>query len=118
MNCLLGNDCQARCKDISSARAKNLAVTVKEWVSDPHTAGRELGWVSEPGDGYIRPARRLALRWKKKNGRMSYAAIISTLEPRDVILLAKQAIDRVSNERVVMGAYAAFYNQRGGTVEI
>jgi hypothetical protein len=115
---LLGNDYQVHCKDFSSARAKNLAATVKEWVSDPHTAGRELGWVSEPGDDYIRPVRRLALRWKKKSGQMSYAVIISTLEPRDVILLAKQPIDRVSNERVVMGAYAAFYNQRGGTVEI
>jgi Transposase DDE domain group 1 len=118
VNWLLGNDYQAHCKDFSSARAKNLAKTVKEWVSDPSTAGRELGWVNEPGEDYIRPVRRLALRWKKKNGQMNYAVIISTLEPRDVILLTKQPIDRVSNKRAVMGAYAAFYNQRGGTVEI
>jgi len=118
VNWLLGADYQLHCKDFSSARAKNLAATVKEWVSDPHTPGRELGWVDEPGDEYVRGVRRLALRWKKKNGQMSYAVILSTLEPRDVILLAKQPIDRVSNERVVMGAYAAFYNQRGGTVEI
>jgi len=49
---------------------------------------------------------------------MSYAVILKTLEPRDVILLTKQPVDRVSDKRAVMGAYAAFYNQRGGTVEI
>ena len=49
---------------------------------------------------------------------MKYAVILSTLEPRDVILLTKQPVDRVGDERAVMGAYAAFYNQRGGTVEI
>ena len=118
VNWLLGADYQLHCKDFSSARAKNLAETVKEWVSDPHTAGRELGWVDEPGDEYIRPVRRLALRWKKKNGQMSYAVILSTLEPGDVILLTKQPVDRVGDKRAVMGAYAAFYNQRGGTVEI
>ena len=117
VNWLLGADYQLHCKDFSSARAKNLAATVKEWVSDPHTAGRELGWVSEPGDAYIRPVRRLALRWKKKNGQMSYAVIISTLEPRDVILLAKQPIDRVSNERVVMGGVYGVLQSARGTVE-
>jgi len=118
VNWLLGADYQLHCKDLSSARAKNLAATVKAWVSDPHTPGRELGWVNEPGDEYIRPLRRLALRWKKKNGQMKYAVILSTLEPRDVILLTKQPVDRVGDERAVMGGYAAFYNQRGGTVEI
>ncbi len=118
VNWLLGADYQLHCKDFSSARAKNLAATVKEWVSDPHTPGRELGWVEEPGDEYVRGVRRLALRWKKKNGQMSYAVILSTLEPRDVILLTKQPVDRAGDKRAVMGAYAAFYNQRGGTVEI
>ena len=44
--------------------------------------------------------------------------IISSLEPRDVILLTRQPIDRLAQQRAVMGAYAAFYNQRGGRVEI
>ena len=118
VNWLLCADYQLHCKDFSSARAKNLAATVKEWVSDPHTPGRELGWADEPGDEYVGGVRRLALRWKKKNGQMSYAVILSTLEPRDVILLTKQPVDRVGDKRAVMGAYAAFYNQRGGTVEI
>jgi Transposase DDE domain group 1 len=118
VNWLLGNDYQLHCKDLSSARAKTLAATVTEWVSDPHTPRRELGWVTDPGDDYIRPVRRLALRWKKKNGQTCYGVIISTLEPRDVILLTKQPIDRVSDKRAVMGAYGAFYDQRGRTVEI
>jgi hypothetical protein len=58
------------------------------------------------------------LRWKKKNGQTCYGVIISTLEPRDVILLTKQPVDRVSDKRALMGAYGAFYDQRGGTVEI
>jgi Transposase DDE domain group 1 len=118
VNWLLGNDYQLHCKDFSSARAKTLAATVTEWVSDPHTPRRELGWVNDPGDDYIRPVRRLALRWKKKNGQTCYGVIISTLEPRDVILLTKQPVDRVSDKRALMGAYGAFYDQRGGTVEI
>jgi hypothetical protein len=118
VNWLLGNDYQLHCKDFSSARAKTLAGTVKGWVSDPHTPRRELGWVDEPGDDYLRPVRRLAIRWKKKNSQMCYGVIISTLEPRDVILLTKQPADRVGDERRVMGAYGAFYDQRGGTVEI
>jgi Transposase DDE domain group 1 len=118
VNWLLGNDYQVHCKDFSSVRAKALAATVTEWVSDPHTPRRELGWVKEPGDDYIRPVRRLALRWRKKNGQICYRVIISTLEPREVILLTKQPVDRVSDKRAVMGAYGAFYDQRGGTVEI
>jgi hypothetical protein len=118
VNWLLGNDYQVHAKDFSSRRAKNLAATVKEWVSDPQTAGRELGWVSEPADDYLRPVRRLALRWKKKNAQISDAVIISTLEPGEVRGLTNQPVDRVSHQRAVLGAYAAFYNQRGGTVEI
>jgi hypothetical protein len=49
---------------------------------------------------------------------MSYAVILTKLEERDVILLTKQPVDREGDNRAVMGAYAAFYNQRGGTVEI
>src|SRR5262245_31301451 len=118
VNWRLGHDDQLHCKDFSSARAKTLAATVTEWVSDPHTPRRELGWVNEPGDDSIRPVRRLALRWKKKNGQTCYGVIISTLEPRDVILLTKQPVDRVSEKRAVMGASGAFDDQRGGTVEI
>src|SRR5262249_33871485 len=96
----------------------NVAAQVKEWVSDPYTVGRYLGWVNEPSHEHIRPVRRLALRRQKKNGQMNYAVILSTLEPSDVILLTKQPVDRLGDKRAVMGAYAEFYNQRGGTVEI
>jgi Transposase DDE domain group 1 len=118
VNWLLGNDYQVHCKDFSTARAKTLAATVTEWVSDPHNQRRELGWVSEPGDDYICPVRRLAMRWKKSNGQIRYGVIISTLEPREVILLTKQPVDRVNDKQAVMGAYTAFYDQRGGTIEI
>jgi hypothetical protein len=42
----LGNDYQLYCKDYSSICAKTLTATVTEWVSDPHTPRRELGWVT------------------------------------------------------------------------
>jgi hypothetical protein len=32
--------------------------------------------------------------------------------------VVKQPVDRVGDKRAVMETYAAFYNQRGGTVEI
>jgi hypothetical protein len=69
-----------------------LAATVTGWISDPYTPRRELGWVNEPGDDYSQPVRRLSMRWKKKNGQIRYGVIISTLEPRDVILLTKQPV--------------------------
>jgi hypothetical protein len=83
------------CKDFYTARAKTLAATISEWASNPHNLRRELGWVSDPGDDYICPVRRLALRWKKSSGQIRYGVIISTLEPRDVILLTKRPVDRV-----------------------
>jgi len=35
---------------------------------------------------------------------MNYTVILSTLEPRDVILLTKQPVDQVGDQRAVMGA--------------
>jgi hypothetical protein len=76
VNWLLGNDYQLYCKDYSSICAKTLTATVTEWVSDPHTPRRELGWVNYPGDDYIQPVRCLVVRWKKKNGQTCYGVII------------------------------------------
>jgi hypothetical protein len=43
--------------------------------------------------------------------------IISALEPRDVIVLTRQPIDRVNDPTAVLLAYVYFYDQRGGGVE-
>jgi len=113
-----GSDYQVHCKDYSSARARNLAATVLTWADDPRNPRRQLGWVTEAADEYILPVHRLAARWQKKNGQWCYAVIISTLEPSDLIELTGQPTDRVKDQHLVMGAYAAFYDQRGGTIEI
>ena len=113
-----GSDYQVHCKDYSSARARNLAATVLTWADDPRNPRRQLGWVTEAADEYILPVHRLAARWQKKNGQWCYAVIISTLEPSDLIELTGQPSDRVKDQHLVMGAYAAFYDQRGGTIEI
>ncbi|MCA1607001.1 MAG: hypothetical protein LC775_16375, partial [Acidobacteria bacterium] len=71
---------------------------------------------AEPLD-YVRPVRRLALRWQLKNGQTRYGALLSTLEPREVISLVGQPVDRVNDPHAVLLAYAKFYDQRGGGVE-
>ncbi len=60
---------------------------------------------------------RLALRWQLKNGQTRYAALISTLEPREVIGLLSLTVDRVRDPHAVVLSYAKFYDQRGGGVE-
>ncbi len=44
--------------------------------------------------------------------------LISTLSPRDVIRLTGQPISNVNDSRLVALAYAKFYDQRSGAVEI
>ena len=48
-----------------------------------------MGWVTVEGLDYVRPVRRLALRWQLKNGQTKYAALISTLSPDEVINLLR-----------------------------
>ena len=74
VNWCLGRGYQIHCKDFSSARAESLASTVKQWYADPAHEGRQLGWVTAEALDYVRPVRRLALRWQLKNGQTRYAA--------------------------------------------
>ncbi|MCA1607204.1 MAG: transposase, partial [Acidobacteria bacterium] len=117
VNWCLGRGYQIHCKDFSSARAEALAATVKQWYEDPHHEGRQLGWVTAEPLDYVRPVRRLALRWRLKNGQTRYGALISTLAPREVVNLVGLPVDRVNDPHAVVLAYAKFYDQRGGGVE-
>jgi hypothetical protein len=123
VNWMLERGYQVHCKNFSSKRAEIEARSVIEWFDDPRHPGRQLGWaVSDPtyddGWNYVRPVRRLIIRWAKKRGQTAYAMMISSLEPKDVIRLVGLPIDRVNDAAEVMMAYAHFYDQRGGTVEI
>ena len=115
---LIGEGLEVFYDDFSYARAVNWAATVKEWFDDPHHADRQMGW-AEPASTpeYSRPLRRLVIRWTKNNGQRGYAMLVSTLEPRDVLLLLGQPLTNLCNPQLVASAYAEFYDQRGGGVE-
>lgn len=84
VNWLLSRGYHIHSKDVSSQQAAGIAPTVKEWFSDPLHPGRQVGWATCPSDGYEREVRRLVVRWRKRNGQECFAALLSTLEPRQV----------------------------------
>ena len=108
---------QAHGKDCSTQRAARLAASVTTWVEDPRTPGRQVGWVTEPAAQYVRPVRRIAVRCQKQRGDWGYGVIVSALQPRDVILLTRQPLDRVGDPAAVLLAYVYFYDRRGGACE-
>ena len=118
VNWVLGRGYQIHCKDISSSRAEALAGAVKTWVNDPKRQGRQLGWVELDSQEYVRPVRRLAIRFFKKRGVLHHALLISTLEPQEVIGLLGLPVHLAHDPQAVILAYATLYDQRGGTVEI
>jgi hypothetical protein len=110
---------QVHCKDISSQRAQAWAATVKQWFDDPAQPHRQYGWlVPEESLDYVLPVRRLAIRWRKPNGHIGHTILISTLKPRDVIKLLGQPERNIYEPELAAQAYAQFYDQRGGAVEI
>ncbi len=119
VNWLLDHGYQLHCKDISSKRAEAWASTVVEWFSDPTHPNREMGWVV-PLDtpDYTRSVKRLAIRWRKRNGQMSYDLLISTLAAHEVIDLLGQPKAHVHEPELIALAYARLYDQRAGAIEI
>jgi hypothetical protein len=71
LNWLLMRGYQLHCKELSSKRAAAWAATVEEWFEDPHHPNRQFGWVI-PQDtaDYVRPIKRMAIRWRKRNGQV------------------------------------------------
>jgi hypothetical protein len=99
-------------------RAKTLAESVTQWFTDPADSSRQMGWVTAETDLYCRPVKRIAVRCRKKNGQWGYGVILSTLSPQDVLLLTGGYLQDVDDPKAVLLAYAHFYDQRGGGVEI
>jgi hypothetical protein len=118
INWLLGRGYQVHGKDYSGVRAKGLAESVGKWIPDPADPGRQMGWVSLPADLYCHPVQRIAVRCRKKNGQWGYGVIVSTLSPKDVLLLTGGYEQEVNDPKAVLLAYVNFYDQRGGGVEI
>jgi hypothetical protein len=80
--------------------------------------GRPLGWALVKEGDYERPVRRLALRWRTRNGQRCHALLISTVEAEDVLRLVGRPLAQRADPQAVLVAYAELYDQRGGTVEI
>lgn len=118
MNWLLERGYQLHCKDCSSERAKAFASTVREWFTDATKPDRQMGWVECEGMDFVRPVKRLAFRWEKRNRQVAYAMLVTTLSPAEVLKLVGEPVDRVTDPQAVILAYAKFYDERGGTVEI
>lgn len=118
VNWLLRRGYQIHSKDVSAERAAGIAPTVKEWYDDPLHPSRRVGWATCPSDGYEREVRRLIVRWRKRNGRECFAALLSTLTPRQVFGLLGESPQRLADRRAVALAYAYLYDKRGGAIEI
>ena len=119
VNWLLARGYQLHGKDISAKRAEGWAYTVKQWYDDLRHPGRQVGWAEpETTPDYVRPVKRLVIRWHKRNGQTSYGMLISTLARRDVLELLGQPLNGVCDPEKLSRAYAQLYDQRGGAIEI
>lgn len=118
INWLLERGYHVHCKDLSSRRAAHYALSVKEWMDDPSHRKRQLGWAIVKSGDYARPVRRLAMRWRKRNGQKCHAMLISTLEPKEVMELLGEPPEKTEDAQAVLLAYAHLYDERGGAVEI
>lgn len=117
INWLLAQGYQVIAKDYSGQRAQKLALSVTNWVDDPRIEGRQVGWVRAATTAYVREVRRIAVRCRKKNGTWGVGVLISTLAPREVLVLTGQSPTKVTDEAAVLLAYVYFYDARGGGVE-
>jgi Transposase DDE domain group 1 len=118
VNWLLKRGYQIHSKDCSLQRAAGIAPTVKEWFNDPLHPGRQVGWATCGSHDYEREVRRLIVRWEKKNGQECFAALLSTLSPRQVFDLLGQSPKLLNDRQAVALAYAYLYDKRGGTIEV
>lgn len=118
VNWLLKRGYQIHSKDCSLQRAAAIAQTVREWFPDPLHPGRQVGWATYGGPDYEREVRRLIVRWHKKNGQECFAALLSTLTPRQVFDLLGSSPEQLSDRRAVALSYAYLYDKRGGAIEI
>ncbi len=92
---------------------------MNQWYDDPQHPGRQVGWAEpETTPDYVRPVKRLVIRWHKRNGQTSYGMLISTLSTRDVLQLLGQSASEARNPEKLCRAYAQLYDQRGCAVEI
>jgi hypothetical protein len=104
-------------KDYSAKRAAKLSQTVTRWYADPKEAGREVGWVEAPPSEYVRPVRRVAVRYRKANGQIGVEVLICAV-PREEVF-RQMGIEAAAQEEpsAELLAIAHLYDRRGGGCE-
>jgi hypothetical protein len=117
VNWMLARGYLVHTKDYSGKSATKLAKTVTQWFDDPHIPGRQFGLVTEPALCYVRPVTRIAVRYRKGNGKWKAVVLISALSAQDVLTLTGEPQARSEDLATVLLAYITFYDQRGGGVE-
>ncbi len=116
LNFLLERGYAVVSKDYSVRRTNLLARRVTHWVPDPMRPDRQIGWVPQESNEYVRPVRRLAVRSKSAKGRWQSAVLLfAGLTDQDLLTLMGQSPH--ADDVTVMRAYLHFYDQRGGGIE-
>jgi hypothetical protein len=117
INWLLERCYEVLAKEYSGRGVLRLVKTVVEWVQDPVWSERSFGWVTEPATGYVRPVRRIAVRCRRQDGTFAYGVLICSLEAQQVLTMLGRPTTPSADPVVVLQAYVAFYDQRGGGIE-
>ena len=116
LNFLLARGYAVVSKDYSARRTHLLARRVTQWVPDTLRPDREIGWVPQESNEYVRPVKRLAVRSKSAKGRWQYAVLLfAGLSDQDVLTLLGQP--RQADTTTIIRAYLHLYDQRGGGIE-
>jgi hypothetical protein len=105
------------CKDYSAKRAAKLAQGVTRWYDDPKEAGRQVGWVPGEAPEYVRPVRRMAVRYRKPNGQWGVEVLITTVPMEEVYRRIGTAPAGAGAAAWELRALLYLYDGRGGACE-
>ena len=118
LNHLLSQGYAVVSKEYAAQRVSRLVKSVKTWVDDPDRPDRQAGWLPEdclPVE-YVRPVRRLAVRWQNRSGMWRYGLLVfAGIESKEVLTL--MGCSRQAEEADIVRAHLHFYDQRGGGIE-
>lgn len=114
-NWLLGQGYEIIGKICSTQQARLLAKTVLEWVTDTQVPERQMGWVTQEPEGFVKPVRRIAVRCKKANGTWGIGVLGCSLSSEAILQMAPSG--ETQEDHAVLRALVALYDQRGGGIE-
>jgi hypothetical protein len=117
LNWLLEQGYEILGKICSTQQARVLAKTVQEWVPDAQLPERQIGWVREEPQGFVKPVRRVAVRCRKPNGEWGIGVLVCSLPVAAIVHLASLPLCDVTTDHAVLQGLVALYDQRGGGVE-